>query len=471
MLFAVILAATCCDAVWFGSLDFKARSSYPIEIDVHAVEVDGASCVELSRSDAERLVRIKNSSSTGSGTAGQKIIFYPPPTGWAAAYTRLNGNKFDVFQSAGFVMPEHSAKIEVTLVKIIGALGTTEALLEKIENGSPVYRVGTFNDVYGNQTITGGSADHPVNNIYLLQNAQYSLVNLVVKEKHIFLSSIGGQKILQLSKTLNFDANTNTLRSSSLILEDITIQPVTGAALGYLITFTRLGVKGSIKNNTVLDGNGGDSDCGIRIAGDAEVVMWGGSITGNKRGVNISNDGGSFTLRGGEIYNNKGAGDGCGVLVNTGEFNMTGGSIHDNGDLSNGGGGGVQLTKSVVMNMSGGEIYNNKAKGGGGVNIWKSSVFNMSGGKIYGNNAGVDGGGGVRMQDIYPDSSFTMTGGVIYGSDAPARLQNTALTSNSHALFIANGATFQYKNRSGIMTAIGAGSIIRAVTIEAGVTP
>ena len=105
-------------------------------------------------------------------------------------------------------------------------------------------------------------------------------------------------------------------------------------------------------------------------------------------------------MKEGEIRNNNGAqlGDGIGVLIEDGLMTMDGGKIHDNKgpsigkDLFTNGGGiaagrygnGNNKTKSAVLTMTDGEIYNNTAHRGGGIFIGGTGF--LSGGKIYEND-------------------------------------------------------------------------------------
>ena len=166
------------------------------------------------------------------------------------------------------------------------------------------------------------------------------------------------------------------------------------------------------------------------------VMNAGAKITGNTNpisniasyilggGVRIE-EGGTFTMNGGEISNNQ-AFYGGGVFVTTGSyFNMYGGTVSRNTakvgnevyaytsspspsyfNMHGGTVSSVNLSFSC-FNMYGGTVS------GGGVYVGESSSFNMYDGTVTGSTVtGVFGGGGVYING----SSFNMYGGTISGN-------------------------------------------------------
>ncbi|MDR2159626.1 MAG: right-handed parallel beta-helix repeat-containing protein, partial [Treponema sp.] len=199
-------------------------------------------------------------------------------------------------------------------------------------------------------------------------------------------------------------------------------------ASGKTIILRNLTIKGG-ERATASGGslyNGG----GIYIGDHSRVIMEDDVIIENNTagyrggGVYVEGDGSIFTMKGGEIRNNK-AKDivaaatlekGGGVYVGSnGTFIMEGGAIKGNESDIDGGGIYVEDT-NATFTMKGGEISGNKAlnpgsgKGGGGVCVGASGTFAMEGGTIKDNESGSD-GGGVYVAGI--SATFTMKGGEI----------------------------------------------------------
>ena len=167
-------------------------------------------------------------------------------------------------------------------------------------------------------------------------------------------------------------------------------------------TFTMNG--GSIAENKT---NGG-----VHVAG-GEFYMNGGKITLNTDGYGgVYVESGEFTMTGGDITQNTSEFYSGGVYVaDGGKFYMKGGNITENTGKNSGG-----VYASGTFTMSGGKITENEnsvANSGGGVYVYYGT-FNMTGGEITGNtNTVADGGGGVYVGYL---STFTMTGGEIIGN-------------------------------------------------------
>jgi hypothetical protein len=101
--------------------------------------------------------------------------------------------------------------------------------------------------------------------------------------------------------------------------------------------------------------------------------------------------GGTLVMESGAITGARNIGGGTGGVRVQGSFTMKGGSIYDN--QPNGSGGGVLLYGSAVFTMTGGTIYNNRLTydtgNGGGVYIDTGCTFNLNlpatTASIYGN--------------------------------------------------------------------------------------
>ena len=183
-----------------------------------------------------------------------------------------------------------------------------------------------------------------------------------------------------------------------------------------------------------------------------KFTMYGGSITGNKGGVEVG-DGCTFTMYGGSITQNAAGDDsGGGVYVySAGTFAMHGGTISNN---SGNNGGGVYVNSNATFTMSGGTIINNNtAKSDGGGGVYNQGTFTMSDGEISGNSS-ENFAGGVRNL-----GKFTMSGGKI--------INNTA-ANNGGGVHNYNG-TF---NISGNVTITGnkTGRVANNVYLPAGST-
>ena len=172
-----------------------------------------------------------------------------------------------------------------------------------------------------------------------------------------------------------------------------------------------------------------------------KFTMYGGSITGNKGGVEVG-DGCTFTLYGGSITQNA-AGDnsGGGVYVySAGTFAMHGGTISHN-SADNGGG----VYNEGTFTMSNGKIINNTAgngngNGGGGVYNDGGGMFTMSNGEISGNSS-ESFAGGVRNF-----GTFTMSGGSITNNTA---VKNGGGVNNYSGTFNISGNVTITGNKTG----------------------
>ena len=133
----------------------------------------------------------------------------------------------------------------------------------------------------------------------------------------------------------------------------------------------------NISNNSTLTlGREGDAAANhISLTRTSNLGGLGGGVT-------VSN-GGTFTMFGGTISNNR-ASSGGGVTVSTGgTFTMNGGTISGNTATSNGGG----VSVSGTFTMHGGTISDNTANIGGGVTVNSGGTFTMNAGYIIYNHA------------------------------------------------------------------------------------
>ncbi|MCL2404674.1 MAG: hypothetical protein FWC92_03900 [Defluviitaleaceae bacterium] len=212
---------------------------------------------------------------------------------------------------------------------------------------------------------------------------------------------------------------------------------------------------GTIEHNSSTTRNGG----GVQAVIGAQFVMGGGAIRrnmvlnnnvvlgGHARGGGVDlNQSATFTMTGGEIYENQANNSGGGIHSNdSSTVNMSGGYIRGNISIptGSGAGGGIQNNYGSTFIMTGGEIYNNTATSGGGVGIWFNSIGTMSGGYIHGNTGRIR-GGGVAVNG----SNFTMTGGIIGGVDMQIAGNGDPFNAASNSatygggVWVGNGSSF-----------------------------
>jgi hypothetical protein len=221
----------------------------------------------------------------------------------------------------------------------------------------------------------------------------------------------------------------------TLLKETITFTNTVNIANGKNITFTvQNGETYTIKRasssmtaalfavasgaSLTLDGSGGGMIIDGADAGAAALISVTGAfamkdgvtLKGGKKGGVAVNNGGEFTMSGGEISGNTAeTTSGGGVYIESnGKFNMSDGTI--SGNTATVYGGGVYIESNGKFDMSGGEISGNGAVGFGGGGVYVAGgEFTMSGGTI-GGNAAESTGGGVCVKD---SGEFTMSGGEI----------------------------------------------------------
>lgn len=172
-----------------------------------------------------------------------------------------------------------------------------------------------------------------------------------------------------------------------------------------------------ILNNTVVLENNYTSSMGGGIYNDGSLHMKGGVIQNNKSdfaGGGIYNYYGKCaTILGGSIRNNEATNGGGGIGNYGGTISLCGGSIHDNKAIY---GGGIE-NSGGTLNISGGKIYYNKALYGAGLSLNETNNNTMSGGEIF-SNTGIDEEGIVIGKGVdVVLASFTILGDVSIASD------------------------------------------------------
>lgn len=171
-----------------------------------------------------------------------------------------------------------------------------------------------------------------------------------------------------------------------------------------------------IDGNILIDSNTcGYGTSGGGISNHGTLTIKSGTISNNKGsyyggGIETS---GTLILDGGDIFGNTtDKYDGAGIHVDSGTFTMNGGNIYDNHALDDGGGG---VSNDATFNLNGGNIYNNTATDGRGGGVNNGGTFNMYGGHIYGNKTVYNTISNVYGGGVYNGGTFNMYGGIIGG--------------------------------------------------------
>lgn len=143
--------------------------------------------------------------------------------------------------------------------------------------------------------------------------------------------------------------------------------------------------------------------------------IWGNSSTADQAGAILVDDGCTFNLKKGEIYQNRTNGHG-GAFAIRGKVDMTGGSVHHNTATS---GGGMLLNDTGILNITGGEIASNSSQWGGGINANGHPTVTLSGTGAVKDNTSTANAAGIFLEgDDGQGTTFTMTGGSITGNKA-----------------------------------------------------
>jgi len=171
-------------------------------------------------------------------------------------------------------------------------------------------------------------------------------------------------------------------------------------------------------NNGLISGNDAMAGAGISNFSGGSIIMRGGEISGNTRGVGVANaiSGSTFVMYNGTISNNSSAG-----VSNSGTFTMYGGTISEN--LGLGGAGGV--FNSGTFTMHNGSISNNNSvSSGGGISISGGTVTlyagTISGNRANGTNALVHGGGGIAWTNEEALLNLTIAPAVVLSNNIAA---------------------------------------------------
>lgn len=235
-----------------------------------------------------------------------------------------------------------------------------------VRNGATL----TLNDV-----IVDGTTDIPGGNNILIENKGHLIIN-------------GSTKICNSNETaLN-------VQNGSVEMNGGEICNNTGTSAGAVLLVSMGGTSGFIMNGGKIYGN---------------------SSAANQAGAILVDDGCTFNLNGGEIYQNRTNGHG-GAFAIRGKVDMTGGSVHHNTATS---GGGMLLNDAGILNITGGEIASNSSQWGAGINANGHSTVTLSGTGAVKDNTSTANAAGIFLEgDDGQGTTFTMTGGSITGNTA-----------------------------------------------------
>ena len=185
-----------------------------------------------------------------------------------------------------------------------------------------------------------------------------------------------------------------------------------------IITAGNIGLQtvGATDRGNSASKNGG----GINVAG-GNVTIEGGAVSNNtsiNNGGGLYLDGGTFDMNSGNINYNISE-NGAGAFITNTTFNLTGGEFNSN--IATSKGGGFYVGDNSTVNLSNGEVKNNKAKNGSGFYQTQTSnntTTELTGNCIVTNNEATNGNGG----GVYIDggSIFRMIGGKIIYNNATA---------------------------------------------------
>lgn len=236
--------------------------------------------------------------------------------------------------------------------------------------------------------------------------------------------------------------------------------------------------------NVTLDGA---SNGPLVNAQHANIVINAGTKLCNSQTAAIRITGGTLTMNGGEIYNNRGkyASD-CGAvevgrLVGAATFVMNGGKIYNNTSGGESAPGAIHVDKDCSFTMKGGEIYGNSTNGMGGA-IDSAGTVTIEAGNIYSNSAA--NGGAIHTFDagktiiaggtIRANSATNGGGAFNVNENATLEISDGTITANTAAW---GGAINAYNHAT--IKLYGTGSITKnvseknagALCLEGGVDP
>ncbi|MCL2324407.1 MAG: hypothetical protein FWC48_02380, partial [Actinomycetia bacterium] len=214
-------------------------------------------------------------------------------------------------------------------------------------------------------------------------------------------TTAGDSTIIQLTASFNLTTNKTIAANKNITIESASGGPyaltrTTTAGnqfivnAGATLTLTNVTVNGTTSTGALINITGN----GILNIDNGAIIQGQNSTAGNNATISIVSTGGTINILPGSIIRNNTAVDGAVIFAQN------------------------TIAGAININISGGEIYGNKATGGqGGVIRANVNVnINISGGTIRDNIANSVGGGMYISGNATYPSSLTMTGGTISGN-------------------------------------------------------
>ena len=213
----------------------------------------------------------------------------------------------------------------------------------------------------------------------------------------------------------------------------------------------------NIKEGTVLQNNE-TTWTGTIVITNGTLNMTGGKISGNVAGyggaiyIETTGDNKSIVnLSGGEISDNKAKSYGGGAInaVQGSELNISGNIVIKNNDAGTDAGGAIKI-KEAVLNISGGTINNNKASDGGGLWIENCENVTINGVTIDANKATKGAGIWLNNSKAKIGENTVITQNETTGGDGGGVwLYDTVLSLEKNASFTKNKANGKLSEDSG----------------------
>ncbi|MEE1505261.1 MAG: right-handed parallel beta-helix repeat-containing protein [Acutalibacteraceae bacterium] len=347
-------------------------------------------------------------------------------------------------------------------------------------NGTVTIRGG---EIYGNSAISfvpdkngivkgsGGGGGIANNNTLIVESGETNGTEVLI---HNNLSGNAGSGIFNAGGTKTYLKVTGSKIYDNGKLKT-TVDGVTkeyiGICGGGIYSAGKFEVEDAEIYNNYVTGSGG----GIGVEGtygDFNSTVTNCIIRDNYAGVQGGGIGGgvgngSFTVKGGEVYNNSSisgggiinsgntkldgvkvynnyATDGAGVYAWSGVFEMIDTEVYENGSVDTTNGGGIYIRKNDTqpVTITNCLIKDNTAKRGGGVNVsrTKDATVNIVGTEIDNNKAYV--GGGIYL---YADAGeITVKDGSVISNNTTTRTTN--YDPHGGGVFVAKGTTVNLNN-------------------------
>ncbi len=229
----------------------------------------------------------------------------------------------------------------------------------------------------------------------------------------------------------------------------------------------------------------------ITTLGNAKLILNEDTILQNNDGANAiyldTRGGGSLTLNGAKIFNNRSA---AGAIWGGGDIIINEGTVISGNHATSIGGAFrmVDGNNGITFTMNGGQIINNSSAGNGGA-IWggNDATYYFNGGEIAYNSAAIAGGaiwtgtyekyyisGDFKMHDnssaelggairFCDHSSLTMTGGKVYNNTVNG-VDNAFYLNNNSASIIGGQIADNFSYSGGLGLTVGKADIDGVIT-------